>query len=90
MSQLLDLKKKYADGDVVFIGVNAGDSDRAAQKFVDRMNYSYQILLDKDKNVSKDFAVVGLPQTLVINKEGKIIFRGSRPPKDISINLASQ
>ncbi|EKD41469.1 MAG: peroxiredoxin-like protein, partial [uncultured bacterium] len=54
MPQLLKLKEKYAsDPDVVFFGINAGDSPRAAQKFVDKLNYSYNILMDVDKQVSK-------------------------------------
>jgi peroxiredoxin len=81
MPLLLSLKKKYgAQGEVVFVGVNAGDSERAAKKFVDRLDYSYQIVMDKNKAIAKAYHVAGLPQTIVISKEGKITFRGSRPP----------
>jgi len=83
MPLLLKLKEQYTGQDVVFLGINAGDSDRAAQRFVEKMKYSYQILLDHDKSVSKQFQVLGLPQTLVISKDGKIVYRESRPPSKI-------
>jgi len=85
MPQLLKLKAQYANQDVVFLGINAGDSDRAASRFVDRMKYSYEILLDRDKSVSKSLQVLGLPQTIVISKDGKVVYRESRPPEKISL-----
>lgn len=84
MPQLLRLKEQYAGQDVVFLGINAGDSDRAAQRFVEKMNYSYRILLDHDKSVAKQYQVLGLPQTLIISKDGKIVYRESRPPVKIT------
>lgn len=83
MPELLDLKSRYASKDVVFLGINAGDTERAAKKFIDKMNFSYQILLDRDKSVSRKFKVLGIPQTLVIAKDGKIVYREGRPPRDL-------
>lgn len=84
MPQLLNLQKKYsASPDVVFIGIDVGDSPRAAQKFVSKMGYTYRILLDGDKSITKKFGIVGVPQTLVISPAGKIVYQGSRPPADL-------
>ncbi len=90
MPELLRLKNQYASKDVVFLGINAGDTERAAKKFVDKMSFSYQILLDRDKSVSRKFKVLGIPQTLVIAKDGKIVYREGRPPRDLGFikNLA--
>lgn len=84
MPELLKLKNQYGAKEIVFLGVNAGDTERAAKKFVDKMNYSYVILLDKDKSVSRKFKVLGIPQTLVIAKDGKIVYREGRPPHDLN------
>ncbi|MBI5744103.1 MAG: hypothetical protein HY952_06110 [Elusimicrobia bacterium] len=35
----------------------------------------------EDKAVAKKYGVLGLPVTVIIDKAGKIVFRGSRPPK---------
>ncbi len=83
MPKLLKLKSQYDSQDVVFLGINAGDTERAAQKFVDKTGYSYVILLDKDKSVARKFQVLGIPQTLVISKDGKIVYREGRPPPDL-------
>jgi peroxiredoxin len=84
MPWLLKLKNQNASGDIVFIGINAGETERMARKFVDKTGYSYLILLDADKSVARQFQVLGLPQTLVISKDSKIVYRGGRPPEDLS------
>lgn len=81
MPQLLQLKNQTTAADVVFLGINAGDTESRARNFVEKTGYSYLILLDTDKSVAKQFQVLGIPQTLVISKEGKIIYRGGRPPR---------
>ena len=83
MPQLLKLKES-AGSDVVFLGINAGDSQRAAQRFVDKTGYNYEILLDSTKNISKSYEFKGIPATIVINRQGDIVFSGSRPPQDLS------
>ncbi|MBI4412609.1 MAG: TlpA family protein disulfide reductase [Deltaproteobacteria bacterium] len=86
MPLLLNLKNKYASRkNVVFLGINAGDSERSAQKFVEKTGYSYEILLDHNKSVARKFRVLGIPQTLVISREGKIVYRQGRPPEDLRI-----
>lgn len=84
MTQLLKLKNQNASDDVVFLGINAGDTARKAQKFIDKTGYSYLILMDTDKKISRQFQILGLPQTLVISKDGLIIYRAGRPPEDLS------
>lgn len=84
MPQLLKLKHQNTSDDVVFLGINAGDTERMARKFVDKTSYSYLILLDENKSVARQFQVLGLPQTLVISKDGKIVYREGRPPEDLS------
>jgi len=65
----------------VFIGINVGDTAAKASKFVAKTGYPYLVALDKDKSVAKKYGVLGLPVTLIIDRAGKIVFRGSRPPE---------
>lgn len=81
--QLVKLKTDLP-ADSVFLGINAGDSSRAAMHFVEKNSYPYEVLLDVKKIVAKQFQVSGIPQTLIINKAGEIVYRGSRPPTDAS------
>lgn len=79
--QLAALMKSPGADKAAFIGVNVGDSAEKAKKFADKFKYPYRVALDKDKAVAKKYGVLGLPVTLIVDKAGKIVFRGSRPPK---------
>lgn len=83
---LLKLKEQAGDG-VVFLGINVGDSDRAVQRFTDRHRFNYQILLDRDKSVTRRYKVVGVPQTMVISRNGEIVYRDSKPPANLGALL---
>ena len=75
------LQKSPGADKALFIGVNVGDSQAKAAKFVSKTKYPYLVVLDKNKAVAKKYGVLGLPVTLIISKDKKIVFRGSRPPK---------
>ncbi len=78
--QLAALMKSPGAEKAVFIGVNVGDTPAKAAKFVSKFKYPYLVALDKDKAVARKYGVLGLPVTLIIGRDGKIVFRGSRPP----------
>jgi len=79
--ELAELMKSPGAGKALFVGVNVGDNEAKAAKFVKKFKYPYLVVLDKDKAVAKKYGVLGLPVTLIISKEGRILYRGSRPPK---------
>ena len=79
--QLAALMKSPGADKVLFVGVNVGDNEAKASKFVKKFKYPYLVVLDKDKAVAKKYGVLGLPVTLIISREGKVVFSGSRPPK---------
>ncbi len=79
--QLDALMKEPGADKALFVGVNVGDNQAKASKFVAKFKYPYLVVLDKDKAVAKKYGVLGLPVTLIISKDRKIVFRGSRPPK---------
>lgn len=79
--ELDELMKQPGADKALFLGVNVGDKDSKAEKFVKKYKYPYRPLLDSDKAVSKAYEVLGIPVTVIIDKKGKIVFRGSRPPK---------
>ena len=66
-----------------FIAINAGDSKKKIKKFLKKTNFSYEVLMDKDKSTSKKLGVLSLPQTIVVNKEGEIIYHKSVPPEKL-------
>ena len=81
LPKLEELKKKYKK--VLFVAINAGESGKKIEKFIKTYNFSYLILEDKDRAISKSLDIKSLPQTLLVDKNRKILFRGNRPPKKI-------
>ena len=75
------LKKKNPSVD--FIAINAGDSAKKINKFIKRYGFNYKMLMDKDKSISKSLGILSLPQTLVIDKDGTILFHKNTPPKKL-------
>lgn len=85
--ELAALMKSPGAEKALFVGVNVGDTETKAGKFVKKFKYPYLVVMDKNKAVAKLYGVLGLPVTLIIDKEGRIVFRGSRPPKTFDFKL---
>ena len=75
--KLDDIYKRYKDKDVVFIGVDLDTNKRRLCLFGDNPQNaisSYRIIMDKTKAIANLFNVSILPTTLIIDKEGKLVF----------------
>jgi thiol-disulfide isomerase/thioredoxin len=68
---------------VEFVAVSAGDSPRKIKKFLKKHGFTYKVLMDKDKSFSKGLGILNLPQTLVIDESGKIIYQKDIPPTSL-------
>lgn len=75
------LKKDHPE--VEFIAINAGDSPRKVKKFLKKHGFTYTVLMDRDKEVSKGMGILSLPQTLVVEKNGEISYHKEVPPNDL-------
>jgi thiol-disulfide isomerase/thioredoxin len=72
--------RDYQGKGVVFAAIT--DEDRkVAEDFIRRMNYSFPFYRDPYGLVAKGFKVSGLPSTVVVGKDGKIVahFTGADP-----------
>ncbi|MBI2520283.1 MAG: TlpA family protein disulfide reductase [Bdellovibrio sp.] len=83
LPELRALKEKYSGPDYLFIAVNAGESDSVIKKFLKKYAFPYLIVKDPERLISKKLGVDELPRTIVIDRTGKIIFDGNRPPSSI-------
>jgi peroxiredoxin len=75
-----------ADG-VVFLGVNVGEDADTVFMFLADYSVEFPLLLDKDATVIKEYQVVGLPTTFIIDPQGRITHRviGSREWDDAAL-----
>lgn len=80
--ELESLKKKYNEN-VLFYAINAGEKKSLIDRFLKKTGFSYTVLIDEDRKYSKLVGVDSLPITIVLDSELNIIYRGTRPPKEI-------
>lgn len=79
--ELEDLKTKY--GDVNFIAINAGESKNLINKFIKKYKFTYTVLSDPDRLVSKSLGINALPVTIVIDDQLNIVYKDIVPPKEL-------
>ena len=63
----------YKDQGVVFLGVDAHDTDSAALDYIEKYNLTYPHAPDKGSRMSKDYRTTGYPETFIIDGNGQII-----------------
>ena len=66
------LAKEYADQGVGIYAVNVGESESVAAQFMERQELVLPVALDAEGIVSDAYQVGGIPQTVVIDKDGTV------------------
>lgn len=67
--------RAYKDQDVVVVGVNVQDTERAAREFMDRFRFTFPNGPDRGGRISIDYGVYGIPETFVLDKAGRIAYK---------------
>jgi DsbE subfamily thiol:disulfide oxidoreductase len=72
-----------ADGilpdDVVFVGVNWSDDESAARSFLREYRVDYANVHDGTGSIGIDYGIVAVPETFVIDAEGRIVVKLTGP-----------
>ena len=63
------------EGRVGFVGVNHQDGRTAATEFEEEVGVTYPSAYDPNGGVARDFGVVGLPTTVLVDASGRIVAR---------------
>ena len=75
-SELPDLEKFYNENknnkDFKFLTIDVGENKDVLEKFMKENKYNFDVLLDKNTEVSYDYTATALPTTVLIDKEGYI------------------
>jgi len=78
MPFLVDAYEKYKDQGFVIVAVSVDDKRENIDKFFKRRlkgeKPSFPVLHDPDKKVGELYKVIGMPSTVIIGKDGKIIY----------------
>jgi cytochrome c biogenesis protein CcmG, thiol:disulfide interchange protein DsbE len=67
--------REYRDRDVVFIGANIQDQKARALAFLDEFDVTYPNGMAGAGRIAIDYGVWGLPETFIIDREGRITYQ---------------
>ncbi len=59
---------------VAFLGVNTRDVERPARAAVQATGISYASVVDRDEKVRRELDAVGLPDTVIVDTKGRIVY----------------
>ncbi len=60
---------------LVILAVNVRQDRHTAQAFMDKLEVSYDVLLDQEGAVARAYGVTGLPTTIIIDRDGRLAGR---------------
>lgn len=73
MPQIDKVAKEFADKGVQVMAVNLEEAAPAVTSMFERHKLSMPVALDQDGAVSAKYGVTSIPQTIVIDREGKVV-----------------
>ncbi|RMF87450.1 MAG: TlpA family protein disulfide reductase [Nitrospirae bacterium] len=68
---------------VRFFGVNMQESPKQVARARERHKLRFDILLDQQGSFARAYNIYGIPQVMVIDKEGRLRYRDYRPPQNL-------
>jgi len=68
--------KKYA-ADVRVIGIDVQESKTKVEAFVKKTNIAYDVVIDTTGVVANRYGISGIPTVIAIDKNNKILYRGT-------------
>lgn len=70
MVALEPVYQEYRDQGLVILAINVRQQRDTAKKFIDKLNISYDVLLDSEGEVARAYGVLGLPTTFFVDGDG--------------------
>ena len=70
-----EMQTKYADEGLVVIGVNMDSESDLAAAFLEEYPAQFDIAYDVDGTLARQFDVIAMPSTYVLNRDGKQVAR---------------
>ncbi len=75
MPRLVELNEQFKDRGVTFISIDSGRRAKAAEGFVDTQKVVHTVLNDATGSVFDSYRVTGIPTTVIIDAQGRVMFR---------------
>lgn len=81
---LLQAASRYQGSDVHFYGIVYQDTNDNAQRWLNQFGQGYPSLLDPGARTAVDYALTGVPETYVIDRQGTVVFHRAQPITDLA------
>ncbi len=80
--------RRFADFNVAFLGINPvwlEDNADKAREFIEKYKIDMPTIMDDDHSITTKFGVEEVPTFFLIDKDGKIAYRGDTPPPYVEL-----
>ena len=67
--------KKYKEKGVIFLGIDIQDTEEEARAFIQEFGITYMNGRDHTGKIAIDYGVWGIPETLFIDRQGRITYK---------------
>lgn len=74
--ELNKIQKDYEEKDVQVLGINVGEAPAKVVAFKKKNMVKYPTLLDVKKAVAKKYRVTGIPNLILVDKDGVVQYNG--------------
>ncbi len=75
MPALETLYIRYRGRGFQVVAINVGQTKAQVKKFIEGLKLTYAVLLDGDGDAAKDYGVIGLPRTFILDRKGIIRYK---------------
>ena len=75
MPRLVELSEQFKDRSVTFISIDRAPRPKAAEGFLEANKVVHVVLSDAAGSVFDSYRVTGIPVTVIIDAEGRVMFR---------------
>ena len=72
MPALQEIYNEFEGRGVEILSVNLGENPELIRRFIERKNYTFRVVADRDQAIGKRFGVSAIPVLLVVGAEGRI------------------
>jgi len=79
---LIKLNNDYSSKGLKILAVDIGENRKKAASFATAQGINYTVLLDTENRVAEQYGIMGIPANVLIDKDGVIKYRGTKPPAE--------
>jgi thiol-disulfide isomerase/thioredoxin len=74
LPQMIDAMSAFDPKQVRFIGINQAEDKDTVKTFLETRGWKFEVALDANQRVGQNFGVEGIPHTVVIGPDGKVVY----------------